>query len=184
MILDRETFSHLHDKILLPLTARINKQCPDALLKTEWASRVEDQYEEARRFIRTEMRRMDKNDSELKIDRHKVGAAMAWAILRALPFQYFGSQVAGRFANEDMALKAGIGVVISFGKSDALKMKDEQLANRYSKPFIFPESSDGPYREHALKMLYQLRSSHAQNLFLLSNLFFVLEQYHLAVNPG
>jgi hypothetical protein len=181
--LDQNTFDRLRESVLVPAANKIIKAWPGVILKTEWESRVQDQYEEARRFMRAEMMRMDKDEANLRIDRHKVGAACAWSILRALPFTYSGNLVGGRFANEEMAFHCAIACVVSWGLSEATKRGNNELAARYRKPFKIPTSSDGPYLEHFHKMLYQMRPESMPNLFLLSNLLFVLEQYHLAVTP-
>lgn len=181
--MDHATFAALHANILEPESTRISGQWPGVALKDGWAARIEEQYEEARRIIRTEMRRIGQADEDLRIDRHKVGSATAWAILRALPFTYSGLLVGGRFANEELAFRAAIGVLISFGYTEARKAGNDELMRRYKSPFRFPLSSDGPYREHILKVLHLMRQGNSLNLFVFSNLLFVLEQYHLAVTP-
>jgi hypothetical protein len=178
--LDHTTFQAILANTLEPQSQKVIGKYPGLILKNDWETRVEEQYEEARRIIRTEMRRLNQPDDELRIDRHKVGAAIAMAILRALPFTYTGLLVGGRLANEDFSFRAAIGVVVSFGYTEAKKADDKELMRRYKTPFLFPPSSDGPYREHILKVFYLLRQGQTINLFLLSNLLFVLEQFHLA----
>lgn len=175
-----EKFGEIEAAILRPLAARLTGKWPGLELKEGWGLIVSDQYEECRRHIRGRMRRAGVAEGDLRIDRHKVGAALAWAILRAMPFTYAGRALGGRFATEHLAFYAAIAVVVSFGRTEAARNSDAALMARYQSPFRFPPADDGPYLEHTLKMLHESRAD-GINPFMLANLLFVLEQYHLAV---
>lgn len=178
--MEHEKFAELRDKILQPLAVRLIAKWPGLALRDAWASRIEDNYDECRRNIRSAMLSQFLPDPSLRIDRHKVAASVAWAILRAIPFTFAGNAIGGRLATEHLAFYAAIAVVASFGRSEAEKAGNTSLAVLYAAPFRFPLSTDGPYTEHTLKMLYQARPD-GLNPFMMSNLLFVIEQYHLEV---
>lgn len=179
--MEQGKFQELEWTILSPLATKLTNLWPGLSLKTNWSNRIEEQYEEARRLIRGAMRRDGIPDDEIRIDRHKVGAALIWAILRALPFSYDGKTIGGRFSNEYLAFHSAIAVVVSFGKTEANKAGNQALAAKYAATFQFPIANhDATYVEHTMKLLYNSRQN--IDFFMLANLLFVLEQYHLAVN--
>lgn len=121
-----------------------------------------------------------------RIDRHKVAAALMLAILESMPFQFReGAEenlLSVYLANEILALRVGLHVVLVFLREAAIIAKDTQALFILRRPFVFPSVAPGndDYRLQTYRALYRLRESPKfENLLLLSNLLFVLETFHM-----
>lgn len=162
-----------------------------------WQALLKTAYDNNRGSMRSIMSRPVAGP--IVIDRHKIGAALAKAILETKPLQpkskYRVSEGAF-FANESLALDAAISIIVSFGLDDAGESDPyhgRNLAPIFEKPFCFPSAHEVPYRKHLHMALKRAsRAMHAKNEipfdeFMFANLLFLLEshhiQYHLVVAP-
>lgn len=153
--------------------------------KPDWKSGVMVAYEKRRQEAHTKLNH-DKTPEKLdrRIDRHKIGAALALAILEVCPLTVPEYELGVKhavleyFPNEVLAFKTAVQIVIQFALKIAELAGDDRRIAHLSQNFSYPQASDGVYLEHAYKALYHARKDGNLDLLLLANLLFVLESYN------
>lgn len=125
--------------------------------------------------------------AEIRLDRHKVAACIAGAILSASPIEapnirQGNSYKVSYFANETLALFAALGIVKSFIRSDKdnvieLDPKAKALFLKYG--FRFPEPTQDDYIPWLLFML-QESANIGFNVLSFSNILYLLETHSIS----
>jgi hypothetical protein len=151
-----------------------------------WASKVRTIYDNIRAYMRSRMKLPA--EGERILDRHKVAAALARAIVEAKPLvpkdKNFLSEGAF-YANEALALESALSIIVSFGLDDAhgsKAYKGYDLSWIFSQPFVFPACNEKPYRQHlhtAMKHAVCRRKEDSFDEFLFANVLFLLEHHHV-----
>jgi hypothetical protein len=109
-----------------------------------------------------------------RIDRHKVAAAFLASIIEVQPMQtnVKGASTDVRTANELLAFLVGCYIIVAFANT----------ANKGIQKISTPKCQDEDYRKHFVKTIYRLkllfekRNFDTAVLFLISHIFFLLEQ--------
>lgn len=121
-----------------------------------------------------------------RIDRHKIGACIAGAILSAKPLEYTGSDVGRKrisyLANETLALFSALAIVKSFIRSDKeslIQFPGAIKEDFLSYGFKFPQPQ---YDEYLPWLLYLLQESTeiGFNVLSFSNILYLLEVYTIS----
>lgn len=121
---------------------------------------------------------------DILLDRHKVAACIAGAILSAKPLDAPPVPKKGRykmsyFANETLALFSALGIVKSFIESDKenkIKLDGEQKSDFSKNGFIFPKSAHDDYIIWLIFLLHE-SSKIGFNVLSFSNILYLLETY-------
>lgn len=174
--MDRDVFDRMCAGTLIKVANKLQKSHPNMTWKPSWELELFLAYEAERASIRQQMK-LFPDLSGHRIDRHKIAAAMARAILKVRPLLAGGDTSLGaRLANEALAIISGVMIVWNF-VIQRIRETDPQRVSRYSQHGItFPPTADEKYLTHACKMLYYCNDG--GNL-MLANLFFLLEACHL-----
>ena len=175
--MNEDDFLRLWRVSVIPSIAEIEKHT-SIRLDADRVKSVHMAYEVFREGIKSEML----NPRE-PMDRHKVGACMAYAILKASPFPVAslsnGSR-ASRLANELLAFNTAMQIVFDFSKTSALQENDGTTASIFSQAAILPQPTKEPYLVYITRTLYNCRIKKEYNVSLFSNTLFVLEKFHEA----
>lgn len=116
-----------------------------------------------------------------RIDRHKIAAAVAAAILSVRPIvPGLDTSAGARLANETFAVQAGALVVWYFVLQRIRNEAPEHFTKCKDAGFAFPPTGDENYVAHASKMLYHWRKRGTLGNLVLANLFFLLESFQLS----
>lgn len=122
-----------------------------------------------------------------RLDRHKVAACIAGAILKARPLDAHLSSQEGHcnlsyFCNEALALFSALGIIISFIRSDSQNKIQLDVALKedfLNRGFLFPSPVHGTYLPWLLFVL-QESSQIGFNVLSFSNILYLLEIYTLS----
>lgn len=122
-----------------------------------------------------------------RIDRHKVGAAMARAILHVqplilvAPFDERDKTIknTGHFANEILAFHVALSIVQSFILTKANRSNDATTTEVFKDGFVFPPAQHESYDMHTCKALHYAKIEGRSDLFIFANLLFMIESYTL-----
>lgn len=123
-------------------------------------------------------------DEPPRLDRHKVAACIAGAILNARPLDTHFSSEEGHcnlsyFCNEALALFSALGIIISFIRSDSQNKIQLDVALKedfLNRGFLFPSPVHGTYLPWLLFVL-QESSQIGFNVLSFSNILYLLETY-------
>jgi hypothetical protein len=164
------------------------KPIGDGLLKhyggLEWAqgwdANLRAEYDSIRAAVRAKMN-MATDDPHQRIDRHKVAASFANAILNTKPIVFHaGTHLTSRghrLVNQALAFLVGVGIILRFIRA---RYKDRpEYLKLLGDTVEFPPANEVNYPEHVYKALYHAHTNGTADDFLLSNLFFLIESYHI-----
>lgn len=157
---------------------------------------VQYEYDNLRKHCKQHLSKNTQSQEELEdqefqedplLDRHKVAACIAGAILRARPMEIRSSSEKNRynllyFCNESLALFSALGIVKSFIRSDSKNVinLDLDLKSDFLKAgFLFPEPLHSDYLPWLLFVL-QESSQIGFNVLSFSNILYLLETYTFA----
>ena len=135
---------------------------------------IHREYESLRVLVHAEMQ-----NGFNHIDRHKIAAAMMFAMAKAMPFKS-GPQASfvARIANELLGVMTGFQIICDLirdnPESDAIK---KQI---FGQRLILPKPTKDNYLIFLAKLIYKvkIKGCTAENLLMLSNALFVVEEYH------
>lgn len=191
--MDDPKWQEVLDIAIKPAGDELLEQYPDLKWGDDpnhsWQALLKTAYDNNRGAMRSRMNRPA--SGQIVIDRHKIGAALAKAILETRPLRpKHRSKVSegAYFANESLALDAAISIIVSFGLDDAEGSDSycgDNLALIFQEPFCFPIAHEGPYRKHmhmALKHASRIMHSDEKipfDEFMFANLLFLLEWNHI-----
>jgi hypothetical protein len=166
----------------------------EAEARIEWLDGWEDTlfvaYSDLRKIIRGEMRITD----ESRIDRHKIAAAITYSILQTPPLK-ITSKVSSnsiswraRYSNVSLALMVSIGIILRFSGYDVHRREPGHLRHYRELGFSWPVTRDTQetYVKQFVKgLLYTAQCNRTDegklsNAYLLANIYFMLEAYHLS----
>lgn len=121
----------------------------------------------------------------LRIDRHKISAAILLAVLDARPLQLKPGQSIKRkgeaLANHNLAFRSAIRILKFYAIHEAVDHNDSEKLKLWTLDFCLPTTRDGlDYREHAALALFHAQQNNLLNLPIVANWLFMLEQYHCA----
>ena len=181
----RDIFDKIWRGVIKPKIDHTISDSFDHLVLVESPAAVYAEYERVRKNIKA---RMDNENCVL--DRHKVAAAMAKAIIVTEPiriksFLEDGSEETKLpaitfLANEVTALHTAISIVQSFRSS---QRENGQEISRT--PLTLPESSHGnEYDMHLCKAMMYSREEGSFDVFFFANILFMIEQYSLLANQN
>lgn len=178
--MDDKVFDGIVEHVILKIGDRLRKQYPNAQMdwKDGWRESLRSSYKVSREQIRGQMF-ASPGLNEHRIDRHKVAAAFTRALIETQPLKTHGKEPSegGRLANEALAFLSGVRIVQRFLVSRFKTAREiaEKIATTH---FHFPPANDGEYPAHVYKAFFN--AGHAGlNLFVLSNLYFLIESFHL-----
>lgn len=193
-----EKYEELWSEIVLPSMLELDTKIDGVQLPLQLDSYKEELficYEEFKDSCKELMSDSSTNPEEdIRIDRHKIAAALSKSILETSPFSmksvigrqedYFSDSE--RLANYVLAWNAGISVIYSFFLSDDLLEKDH-IKTFELKGLRFPKESkyskEG-YEIQTIKTLFLTKNFSEQSIFLLSNIFYLIEQYNILLIKG
>lgn len=157
--------------------------------KRGWQSKLKQSYEIQRNIIRTKMlgsafsQDSTEVDGGIRVDRHKIAAALTNGIMESLPLIAVSGQdcsEGARLANEQLAIEASISLLVSFGKADAEDAHNRSLDWIFSQDFRFPDSAkEEAYERHLVKALHHARITKKFDPFMYANIMFLLELHHI-----
>jgi hypothetical protein len=145
--------------------------------KTEWREEIFSTYTLIRNGVRKEMN----ITGDSHIDRHKVAAAFTYAILRDRPLivspRATNPSWQIRYSNELLSVLCGIEIVRFFIRH-GLHQMDPSLERRFKEyRFLWPKTGKGQesYIWQFVKELNHVTKQGRQDVFLLANIYFLLE---------
>jgi hypothetical protein len=145
-----------------------------------WDTRIRDEYDGIRMDVRKDMALGD----EHRIDRHKIAAAVALAILRVKPLEPAKDAPAipreARYANEILAITVGVRITQDFMSYDYKLAGDDDKTQHAVAQFVWPPATDGQesYLRQFVKELRHTVTKGTCDPYLLAHVFFLLEAYH------
>jgi hypothetical protein len=158
--------------------------------KTGARAEIKRYYADCRDQMKKRMVRIDptKNLGDQRLDRHKIAAALCWAIVRAIPLDTNEARTANdRVANEVVAFAAPLSILMSFAAEDARRVGKPTLAGYFAKGPALPDTSDDvPFTIHVTRCLYwhRIRNKDAPpeidkwlDPFQLAIMFYMLEAF-------
>lgn len=177
--MQNEKFNELVAFVVNPIGDGLMRHYSGLCWRTNWEADLYLQYGEMRQSVRSKMQLAQ--DAHQRIDRHKIAATFANAILSIRPIiessETKNPSAGHRLINEALAFLVGGAIVIKFIRNQY--KNDEIKLGRIGKEIQFPPANEIAYPEHAYKALWHAKSSNTLDDFLLSNLFFMIESYHL-----
>ncbi|MDX8400001.1 MAG: hypothetical protein R8K20_07105 [Gallionellaceae bacterium] len=173
-----ELFKLLWQTAFEPKIAQLKEACPRLTVGKKLV--VWHEYERINKVVHAYMTNPDG-----RIDRHKVGAAMTRAILHVQPLVLIlpsdedekNIKTIGHFANEILAFHVALSIVKSFILTKAKEENDATTIKIFSKGFVFPPSTHERYDMHVCKSLHYAKMEGQSDLFIFSNLLFMIESY-------
>lgn len=135
--------------------------------ETSAKDRIRTLYEDCRKQMKIRMAQHlgdpGKWDQQV-LDRHKIAAAVCWAMTRAEPiYVKAGANADDRMANEVCAFLAPLQLLMSFAADDARKAGKETLANYFSSGPALPATEDKvPFTLHVARCLYWRKTKGAE----------------------
>lgn len=126
-------------------------------------------------------------ETDIRLDRHKVAACIAGAILSASPIEgpnirQGSSYKVSYFANETLALFAALGIVKSFIRSDKENVIELDLKTKevfLKRGFCFPKPTRDDYL-HWLLFMLQESTNIGFNVLSFSNILYLLEIHSMS----
>ena len=191
-----EIFEELWSEVILPSMRELDEKIEGVQLPIELDLYKEELYYCYEKFKDSckELMCGSANDIEVRIDRHKIAAALSKSILETSPFSM--KSIPGRqsdlfsdserLANYVLAWNAGISVVYSFFITDEL-LEEEDIKTLEEEGLRFPKESNyskEDYEIQTIKALFLTKNFSEQSIFLLSNIFYLIEQYNILLIKG
>lgn len=179
------TWAALRDDIIIPIGNDLISSFPDLQWlpvkdrEADWDRLLHTQYDQNRVSIRGLMR---SSGEEIRLDRHKICAAITAAIIEVsplIPKRPKEASEGARYANESLALEVSISILKSFCIKDAEDTDDMGLASIMEQDFIFPQPSEKTYDHHFIKALFHAKKAKKVDFSIYANLMFTLESYHI-----
>jgi hypothetical protein len=136
--------------------------------------RIHREYEVLRTMIHAEMQ-----NGFNHIDRHKIAAAMMFAIAKATPFQSGpNASFAARLASELLGVMTGFQIICDLVRSNP--ESDTVKKQIFGARLILPQPAKDNYLIFLAKLIYKakIKGCTAENILMLSNALYVLEEYH------
>lgn len=193
--MDRQQFDALVSGVIRPngeiiLASTLVNGSPSITWVPGWQDALYESYQQWRDQIHSQ-KAPPQVGKPGRIDRHKVAAALMLSILGSMPFQFCeGAEtnaLSVYLANEILALRVGVHVVIEFLRAVARSERDTRMQFILRRPIVFPTVAKDAddYCLQTYRALYLLRERPGlASLLLLSNLLFVLESFHIAHGAG
>lgn len=161
--------------IIIPLGEKCREYSPDITWSQSWEAKTEkafkDYIEEAYSKL-NQGKKIDNLDS--RIDRHKISAALALAILDCSPLTPPQPQlkVIDCLPNECLAFKTAMQLVVQIALQDAVERNDESKMEYLKQDFDYPITCDQKsYTLHVYKAFYHAKKERKLDLLILVNLF-------------
>lgn len=151
-----------YDEFVGVITAALNnriKHSPQSLfLKKDAEAKIKEFYESCRRQMKQRMALHDKTKpwDRQRLDRHKIAAAICWAVTRAQPIDTAKAQTADdRIANETIAFIAPLQILMSFAVNDAENEGKQVIASYFKNGPALPSTTDSiSFTVHVARCLY------------------------------
>lgn len=144
--------------ITAALDKRIKCSPENLFLKKGAEAKIKEFYESCRRQMKQRMALNDKTKpwDQQRLDRHKIAAAICWAVTRAQPIDTAKARTANdRIANETVAFIAPLQILMSFAVNDAEKEGKQVIASYFKNGPALPSTTDGiPFTVHIARCLY------------------------------
>lgn len=145
-------------------------------LRPDAREMVYAQFVQIYKMIHDHMKKVE----EVRIDRHKIGATMAVAILKTTPMILEAGEEESislrcRLANEILAFGAALNILISFLNARARQDHDNTMLAFLNNGPKFPPCNKHGYEMHIYRSFhYAMRSDHL-DVFLLAHILFWIE---------
>ncbi len=121
-------------------------------------------------------------DPQGRIDRHKIGAALLYAIIKNKPFiinfyKKESTPPAVLMVDELFGIGCALSIVYTFVLNEANKKGTSELVEIYKDGFSYPDCESGDYKTILAKSIYISKTSGIFDFFLISNILFLIEKY-------
>ncbi len=142
------------------LELQVRRSPKELCLKPDAEASIKKFYELCRSQMKLRMAQNDLDktkpwDQQL-LDRHKIAAAVCWAVTRAQPVDTKHARTANdRSANETAALSTSLQILLSFAADDANRAGKPALASYFSHGPALPVTTDNiAFTVHVARCLY------------------------------
>jgi hypothetical protein len=178
--LDRETFEEFFNKTVRTLIKGIC-DANDNITFTENFDGLFEEYMNQVTLLRLMVKDKDDSPESMMLDRHKIAACITVAVMKTRllhpdnidDYNDYSLINASRI-NEQLAFLCGLNIVISYMAADP-KVKD--TLKSFSFPTTrYPDKSE--YIDSITRALYYSNTASGFPLLLLSDIYFLLEEYH------
>ena len=171
-------FQSIYSKIIIPLAESLKTEHNPRFDPTK-QNKIHECYEK----IKDDVKQYFKDPIHSLIDRHKIGAALIYAILDICPFPLLNLSEEKLppkeyMINERLAMETGVAVVADFCKTKAIQDRDATQKKIFSIRFRYPKVDESNYLEFILKSLYRDRVEGKKDILKLAHILFLLESYH------
>ena len=178
--MDETKFREIAVNVVSPNGNHLINRHSELIWRRGWQDALQDNYENTRSCIHDEMRRYP-NILNHRIDRHKIAAAFTKAIMEVKPLEIkngmLNPSLGARLANEALAFLTAVRIVRQFLVSRFRNETDWSEKVAFA-AINFPPASEGEYPEHVYKAFFNATHG-GLNAFVLANLYFLIESYHL-----
>jgi hypothetical protein len=176
---DRETFNEFFDKTVRNLAKSLCDENED-LAFTENLDGLYEEYMNQITLLKLLVKNEDDSPEVMMLDRHKIAACITVAVMKTRLLHQDNiddvnyTLIDASRINEQLAFFCGLNVVISYMAADP-KIKDTL------KVFLLPTTrypDRSEYVDSIIRALYYSNIASGFSILLLSDIFFLLEEYH------
>lgn len=178
--MDFNQFEEIVETIIAPTGEELINKHGLRWVKSDWKNSAHNLYESMRKDIRADMR-LDESLGDHRIDRHKIAAGILFALLKAKPLEMpviTKASPAARMANEQLAVISALKLVLHFVE-ERLAAHPDELDKISDKEVAWPKAQDIHYLLHLCKTAFHAVQTSKYNAYLVANIFFMIEAYHL-----
>jgi hypothetical protein len=180
--MDRQRFEEFYQGTILPIVGGICKENDNYTFADNFGGLYEE-YLNQRALLKLLVKNAGDDPKETLLDRHKVAACITVAVMKTRllypsdlddannEYSLFG---ASRM-NEQLAFLTGINVLLSYMIEETPSIR-ETLTDFKLPQTRYPERST--YFDSMIRALYYSNTTSGFQTLLLSNIFFLLEEYH------
>jgi hypothetical protein len=179
--MDRETFVEFFDKTVRTLVKGICDE-NDNITFTENFDGLFEEYMNQVTLLKLLVKDKDDSPESMMLDRHKIAACITVAVMKTRllhPDNIDGDSnytlIGAKRINEQLAFLCGLNVLISYMRAD-IKAEDS-LKNFILPTTRYPDKSE--YIDSITRALYYSNTVSGFPLLLLSDIYFLLEEYHI-----
>ena len=178
--MDFSQFEEIVETIIAPTGEDLISKHKVRWATHDWKNNAHNIYESIRKEIRTDMR-IDESLGDHRIDRHKIAAGILFALLKVKPLEptvVTKANPAARMANEQLAVLSALKLVLHFVEERLAELPD-QLDKISNQEVAWPKAQDIHYLLHLCKTVFHAIQHSKYNAYLIANIFFMIEAYHL-----
>lgn len=185
VFMDRNSYQHIWEIVINPTIEDYQKRFAEVTVAHNAQEAIWQEYVQFNRHCK--MRYMQ--DSQGRLDRHKVCACYMYAIVKAgvLSCRLADSDTEKSYIalNENLAITVGMSLLRAFvfasidTSEDISLEKKELYKSRINDGINFPDCNHGVYRENFVSELHYTNQERNYNVLSLANTLFLLEVHTL-----